>query len=1584
MRAEATAIADLTAKENARSAAEERDTSATQENATARVRTAAAVDALVDTIGRSIETLNAETASIKLNSEAWAQNAIARGRAIGAAQGSSAGGVAEAEGASAGARAPRRPPAVPLITFPGEEVPARAPGASSGAARAGAGDLASVAERNAEALAGQAERQAVVNDVTNQSVAAYAASSQALQRHGALTSEFFTGLARGEVTLKEFESQMVITLGKFSGWAVAGGLVYGAFDAVKNIASGIEATQSGVSQLKRSLGEKVNVPEAEAGFRRVSQEVNVPIAKVAEAQFYAARAFPNQKESLDVAGTAVRAEKLDEVPVQEAVKSFGALNVEFGLSAAGIKSIFDELDAGQLKFNARLNQTLPQIGRAAASFANAGGTPTQLVQQIIELNRATGGGGGQGGGNPATFLIREAGNLAKPSTEDTLRQFGFNPKHAQQNIGTFNEEAQDKYAKGELSKKDLQELAVAVGGGTANGLRYGLPLLAAGKSGLAGDVRRDINPEAAKGSAQEDLSHKLEQLNEQGHKASITLQAVGSDLASIGVGPALTDAAHGINVVLGGVELLAGGLAFLLKPLTELPPELRIAAEAVLAYKGAQLALRSGPGLAAGSLANQAGLTFAGGGSKELTAVVASQRSYTDFLKNEQEKLSNAGLLASSKAKLAGAQVASFAGPEGANRPAEEGDEQAAYDKQLAVLTQKEADTAVAQTAARQAQLDQQVILLDAEKTLAQLTSKRVAITERLNLASEKGLYAAQLGAPNTKPILAPSAAAAEAQGRGTPIVGGTAAASGEVEATSAGSAAVTAEAAAALTTSEVVGRSLGTATLSVKGLAPKLLGLGASLKDFVLGLGPLGLAIAAFAALDVVSKLSGSTGQFEKGLTALTASETEVSSELDALQKAKKARAARPSFLGSVIHDTFAAVQHPVQFLESQVDEGAHPDTFSSDQRIKLTQKAKQLEDAAKSGKYKDFGKAVALPGEVLQEYAAKIEEEFTKVGEGGSGGEKAATALERNLKLQFDKLKLFGASGSGLQTLQELETAYGAELSKVASSGSESGLDEFAKESEEETKGITEAVAREVRRGTKFAHSTSERAAVLNAAKAKLSEAYKNQATIPLAKAEEELESTQKQLTEVTAQLGAKPGGGTEAALKKRKQALENERQKQQAAIPLHKAADANTKEALKEAEESSGKEAYQADSGEIKAKGSLAQASAGASKQKQNAAQLKEYKEQLKAAEKDLTGTERSNVIDELRAQIEKTEQAAGADALSLLQAKGGVREAAVPNQQPVATAKAALRTAEESLKEIESHKKDFSAEEYLGAIASFLKAKRASEEAVSQEALKISQFQTQMEQARSEGNALAQAQEGLAGAQRELGKAKGPEETRTAELNIVKEQNAVRKALRERITEEGELLKSKTTNPVTQAKDEVATDKRLLASAEGPDEKIKDQTTLNNAQSAYKAALVSNREKEIAFQEEMGNISKQQAIQQLNDLLKLHDLAKGTREELKSKIRGLEKGAASNQVFDLAPGSIKLPTAYDVHSAAAQAVARGSSLLAHGGAPVAVVSQSNQITINVANASDVPKVGEEMDRVTGGKLHTSLRKAGIRGI
>ena len=419
-----------------------------------------------------------------------------------------------------------------------------------------------------------AQAVANTNAAWRQSVAEVGAASQALTRHGALTAEFIQSLVRGEATLKEFGSQLTITIGKFAGWAVAGGLVYAAFEALKHVIRGATDTATQVTQLER-----VQFPggfdrrAAEAGLRGLSRHLNIPIAEAGEAQFFAARAGFNrsQKESLEAADVVAKAKVLDLVPIQDAARGLGATRAAFNLNAAAIKHVFDELDVGQLKFNARVQQTLPYLGRAAASWEQGGGSVQGLTRQIIALTGVIpGGGGGGGSGSAATFFTRFAGNIRRPQAFSFFERYGFPTENPEAIMLALQHAARTGVTpSGAPFTRDVRaEAATIAGGGPAMGTRYAIAAIEAGRLEPGGKSRIQEIYEAtahgkAAGAAQEDLNHKLEQFNEKVKRLGVDLESIGSLFTTTGFTRIGAD-------LLNVVDLLARGFEFLLKPLAGL------------------------------------------------------------------------------------------------------------------------------------------------------------------------------------------------------------------------------------------------------------------------------------------------------------------------------------------------------------------------------------------------------------------------------------------------------------------------------------------------------------------------------------------------------------------------------------------------------------------------------------------------------------------------------------------------------------------------------------------------------------------------------------------------------------------------------------------------------------------------------------------------------------------------------------------------------------------------------------------------------------------------------------------------------
>jgi hypothetical protein len=1606
MRQQSALIDDLNAKEAQLAETEERSTEGWNLNAAARAKVSEVTDTLASAIERASEILAAETDAVVANTEAWARNAAAR--AAVSRVGFEGAGVGTVESAAVGSR----PIAIekPKPASIGEQsalfdTEAGAQQSLLGGTEGkytdpfkvpqGAEEYGQIAARNEAALASFADEQAVVNDLTNRSAAAYAASSQALQAHGALTQEFIQSLVRGEVTLQEFGSQLTTTIGKFSGWAVAGGLVYGTFESIKKVGDGLTETQSGVEQLKRSLGASVNANQAAAGFRNVSKEVNVSIREVADAQFYSARAFKTQDESLAVAKTALEAYKLDQVNAQEAVKSFGALNATFGSNASEIAHIFDILDTGQLKFNSRLNQTLPQMGRAALSFHDAGGSASELAEILIELNRATGGGGGQGGGNPATALIRAPANLAKPATEDVLRQFGFDPKFAQEHIGEFIKQVQGRAAipqgqRGYLNNQDIRQLSTAVGGGSALGLRYFEPLFGAGRSGLSKEVEEAGSK--AHGSAQEDLNHKLAQFDEQVVKLGRDLEGYGSRLASIGLGPVLSDAVTVLHYFLESIAIVTTPIVLLGEAFTDLPGPIREIAEAMLAVKAARLVAGGQRGLVARKFAEEGGLTYLGGGAKELTAAQATQRSVVEAGKREQASLAQRSYQASLQSSRATAAVASF------RRSPEEiaslsPEERKAYETEMTQREANQARLAGLQEKAMEDQLFSQQELVARQDVLKQLMNRRVSIEERLVVASEAGIYVAQTGTPNTKALLAPNQAAAEqeaervrtaktavlAQSPSTAAAGGEDAIAGGEDAAIAGTTVLAENATLTRRAIATTSTAMETAGSVLVGTFGDVKAFGVKMLDFIKGFGVLGGAFLAYAGLEEIGKLADVEGFQARAKEGGQLAKAPITSESEARERLAR-------FSKEAHEATTVSVKSVSRALVGEVKAGFGLFGETEEEREEeLVNRRNQLAKEVKSGKFKPLGSGEAklTEGEKLEEYVASYKDFIDGLLEPGEKAEKAKAGIETENKLLLDRVKLFGAKGSeSKSTFSQIAAGQGALIQRAVQTQNAEQLDAASSVGDAAFAGILSSVSEQFKRSNKSALSSAQRQAALKEAEGGL-KGYEN-LSITQPKKEEELYlgKNEGQLRSVESRLTQKNGP-------KAQKKLEGERETLKAAIEGRKEhlkdlgqLAATEAERIEEALDTLFTEGFTKEAARIKSVRTLQSAKAG----KRNTVgseniQLQGLEEELKVAKEDLKGPEGENKIRELEAGVIEATRKRASSQLNRIKAEASHSEASkeLQTDEPVAIAENQLQKAQQQASFIISHKKDFSLEEDLNAQTEVLKAKKALREAIYNNESQLDQLRNQISQAQENGNAEGQARLGiqLAGQMKSI--AQNEQEKLQANLDLVNAENQLLQARQTRITEEANLAKSKTNSPVKAARIDVKADEQLLKLSQGPDQKIKSEAELNNARKAYQETLVQETENWVNFELSMGAISSQQAIDRLQQLLRAKDINKSTRDQIKQQIYQLENSATTNGTYDLAPGNIKLPTAFDVQRAISSAVAGHGPSLIHAPSEVSVV---NQIVVNVDQNADVHKVADAIDRATGSRLKSRLKAVGVR--
>lgn len=398
--------------------------------------------------------------------------------------------------------------------------------------------------------------EAAITDGLSREIQMRAMASQGLQAHGALTTEFISAAARGQVTIQEFGTQIGLTAAKFAGWTAAAAGVYGALAGVNQVVQGAIASTSGVGQLQRFFD--VNPDQAARGFRQVSQELNVSVKDVAEAQAQFARLYHTEADSLTAARVAITATKLDNLSAADSYRYITAAAQGFKLQAQELPNLLAMLNSEQNKLGARVSDTVPSFAKSAGAMKNAGANATELVAIIATLQRATGQGTAVG-----TALQRFAGRqLQMPSARQVMQQFGVDPTQSATNVLI-----QSVARAQTLNAQQRQQLANALGG-TMYGPRIFTPLLnqpqllqqalgAAGDKGNLALLKREIG----------DVVHTSQ---EGIHGIGNALGRLGSNLAQSGllnIGGILIT---GLNGVLNEANRLLDIFNQLPKPVREL------------------------------------------------------------------------------------------------------------------------------------------------------------------------------------------------------------------------------------------------------------------------------------------------------------------------------------------------------------------------------------------------------------------------------------------------------------------------------------------------------------------------------------------------------------------------------------------------------------------------------------------------------------------------------------------------------------------------------------------------------------------------------------------------------------------------------------------------------------------------------------------------------------------------------------------------------------------------------------------------------------------------------------------------------
>lgn len=437
--------------------------------------------------------------------------------------------------------------------------------AASTAAPAGAGTaalgVAGGAEKAAPALKGYSQ------ELTNVSQRQAEFTASQLEG-GAANSQFVSSLARGDASLGEFGAQLGTTIGKFAQWTAAAGGVFAVIGIFTELYKGARDSASGVSQLQRSI-DGLNTEKAQSEFHRLASELNIPIKDASDAVFQFSRTFPNLENAVAAASVGLRAQKVDNVELMTSVRALTAVHQQFGIGATQLGGIFDLLDEGQRRYNARVGDTLAVLSKSSAAVKDAGGNLQQLIQLATFASRVT----GQPGNQIGTAFYRAASNTVQnPTNQSLIKNLGLNPAEAANEFTQFLITA-IRTASGK-SNQWKRELAIAIGGKQQGGKVFE-PILSA-DSGLLNQIIGNVTPDKARGSTQQELGRILEQTDERVKSLKLNLEQMGAELERAGAGAGfglilvgLTDTLKVANDILDAFNLLPHPVKELLVALLE-------------------------------------------------------------------------------------------------------------------------------------------------------------------------------------------------------------------------------------------------------------------------------------------------------------------------------------------------------------------------------------------------------------------------------------------------------------------------------------------------------------------------------------------------------------------------------------------------------------------------------------------------------------------------------------------------------------------------------------------------------------------------------------------------------------------------------------------------------------------------------------------------------------------------------------------------------------------------------------------------------------------------------------------------------
>jgi hypothetical protein len=1483
-------------------------------------------------------------------------------------------------------------------------------------------------------LAAETER---VTSATQHSAVGMGMASQQMHRHGALTSEFIAAAARGEVTLKELGNQAIITAGKFGGWTLAASGLFLVADAIHKVGQGAIQGSSGVETLRRVIN-NVNPDQAQQAFADLSRQFNVPIDTAVDAVYRMGQRFHDLPSAVEASKAALYSFKTGEVDVATSTENLLAIVNGFHLGVKDMAGVYDQINQAQNVFGIRIGDTEAGLAKAAGTYRNAGGDLDYLLSVFVAISRATNRSGQEIG----TGIARGVNEIRKPINQAKLEAQGVevNPRDFQSTLQSALKAARRPGA-------DLQQIASGLMGNQY--ARLIAPVLA--EQDVLKQAQEKTSPSASQGSAARELRHVLKQVDEQVGSLGHSLERLGTALARSGLLLPLAGLLKG----LAGALNLAGRLV---ETFDKLPHGLResvaILGEGVLLLRATQ---RFGgtDRLAGGRLG-----FLANPDARLKTYAVRGGRDFQAEAYNVQERAARTEFMARERADAARQRAnevhANYSSMQRAGTlPPEFSDERLALEQER-IQAEREAghfanqanraagDTVAAKrVAVRAEQQLAEMQALQGQALRRYLHENNVAIPATLQTPSSRlqrflrpnelpgGARIDQLQFARDYGRISGSqydeavsrgytARAAQMKGRIEQVgkrAGDIAGRTGGIVRSIASVAGGTTARGVSIAEQAAARVSMG----SLRALPGRVAAMGATMAAQIGYLDLAFIAIAAWLSL-IKPKLDEMQARNRDAEGALAHLPTSAADRKQTDRQLQKAIDRKPNWLERFI----SGKNDPI--VQDYYDwRGVEAPTTTIDRNKVLAAQQQHAERTLAKAQQRALRRTTIDPkagvvGDILGEDAKDF---IGRIGDDVSNGmltlgqaqhalgnvnrsiqnsarisprgkAKLAGILQEttrqilaqtqpgNFEARFgganaDEMRQWmGVTTGRLGTaayrprrfdFRELSSEYNHLRQQQANARTPADLQKVAQDRDNFYKTFSDTASRQVTEGLALARNEGDRRAAFAAARGTIGQETRY--------ARGEVERAK------AAVARAKQGGDTQ------------EIQKAQHDLKLARAdlADATARQAL-DLQTIIDQEYQDRQEGRQVRLGLANSRTQDPSVQANN--QMKSAKQQVDDARK--TYGEHSR---QYQQALQAVNEARAAQAQAVLSAVDAANQLLIAQagSDPIAQARAAEQAANNTLTAMLQQSRQrpgsINPDDIKRQRAGVLTAHTATQDAVRSEAEQFDQLQAQIAQARAHGDPIVGARRAISNARREMGRARTRNERAQATLDLIQAENDLQDALREKAIAQIDLLSSRTTDPVAQARYAVTSARAALRGTHGT-ARLQAQANLNRSVQAYRDAQLQGKEDTIDFNLQMGRITNQVAISQLQSLLQLHNLTKQQRRDLQLKIKQLQD--QSNQEasgFDLDVGGIKLPTIYDIRKAydpirkSMRDMRKGAHDSLRSDISTSVANMHDQRTQVAANVNvyvqDVRaagKVFDALDRAMGTTVAARMRSAGMR--